>query len=160
MIFGRFVLLYKSRKFTLFLLSNAVSKVGILMEIGSYIKLHRQKQEMTQADLAEGIVSFAYLSKIENGKTEASPEVISLLCTRLGIQLDNKKEIEIKEKCQEWFSQLFEANDKKEIVHRFNELDSLMEENHSEILVLYEIYKIRYFLLVGEYEQALTQINR
>ncbi|MEN1969605.1 helix-turn-helix transcriptional regulator [Lentibacillus sp. N15] len=129
------------------------------MEIGSYIKLHRIKQEMTQAQLADGIVSFAYLSKIENGKTEASPEVISLLCTRLGIQLDNEKEITIKEKCQEWFSQLFEVNDQEEIVKGYNELEYLMQDTHSENLVMFEIYKIRYFLIMGEIEAALTQIN-
>ncbi|WP_106494667.1 helix-turn-helix domain-containing protein [Lentibacillus sp. Marseille-P4043] len=129
------------------------------MEIGPYIKLHRVKQEMTQADLAEGIVSFAYLSKIENGKTEASPEVISLLCTRLGIQLDNEKDITIKNKCQEWYSQLFEVNDKEEIVRGYKELEELMETTHSESMVLYEIHKIRYFLVLGKYEDALEQIN-
>ncbi|WP_088053288.1 helix-turn-helix domain-containing protein [Virgibacillus dakarensis] len=129
------------------------------MEIGSYIKLHRIKQEMTQAELAEGIVSFAYLSKIENGKTEASPEVISLLCTRLGIQLDNEKDITIKNKCQEWYSQLFEVNDKDEIERGYNELEALMEDTHSESMVMFEIHKIRYFLILGQYEAALTQIN-
>ncbi|MTW86308.1 helix-turn-helix domain-containing protein [Virgibacillus dakarensis] len=129
------------------------------MEIGSYIKLHRIKQEMTQAELAEGIVSFAYLSKIENGKTEASPEVISLLCTRLGIQLDNEKDITIKNKCQEWYSQLFEVNDKDEIERGYNELEALMEDTHSESMVMFEIHKIRYFLILGRYEAALTQIN-
>lgn len=71
------------------------------MEIGPYIKLHRIKQEMTQAELAEGIVSSAYLSKIENEKTEASPSVISLLCTRLGIQLENETDEVVREKCQD-----------------------------------------------------------
>ncbi|WP_164493482.1 helix-turn-helix domain-containing protein [Terribacillus saccharophilus] len=39
------------------------------MEIGPLIKLHRIKQSMTQEDLAAGIVSESYLSKIENQKT-------------------------------------------------------------------------------------------
>ncbi|WP_099157691.1 helix-turn-helix domain-containing protein [Virgibacillus ndiopensis] len=129
------------------------------MEIGPYIKLHRIKQEMTQAELAEGIVSFAYLSKIENQKTEASPDVISLLCTRLGIQLDNEKDITIKEKCQEWFGQLFEVNSKEEIKKNYKELEELLENNHSESLVMFEIHKIRYFLVLGEKEEALKQIN-
>ncbi|WP_188455109.1 helix-turn-helix domain-containing protein [Virgibacillus oceani] len=129
------------------------------MEIGPYIKLHRIKQEMTQAELAEGIVSFAYLSKIENQKTEASPDVISLLCTRLGIQLDNEKDITIKEKCQQWFGQLFEVNNKEEIKKNYKELEELMETTHSESLVMYEIHKIRYFLILGEKEEALKQIN-
>ncbi|MEC0282809.1 helix-turn-helix domain-containing protein [Terribacillus saccharophilus] len=72
------------------------------MEIGPLIKLHRIKQSMTQEDLAAGIVSESYLSKIENQKTDASPEVIALLCERLGIQLNAENEDMIKEKAEEW----------------------------------------------------------
>lgn len=130
------------------------------MEIGPYIKLHRIKQEMTQADLADGIVSYAYLSKIENQKTEASPSVISLLCTRLGIQLDDTTDETIREKCQNWYEMLFEVNDKEKIVESYNELNSLIYEHHSDSLIMFEIHKIRYFLILGEMEEALNQINK
>ncbi|MBP1948217.1 helix-turn-helix domain-containing protein [Virgibacillus litoralis] len=130
------------------------------MEIGPYIKLHRIKQEMTQAELAEGIVSFAYLSKIENQKTEASSNVISLLCTRLGIQLNNETDETIRDKCQQWYEMLFEVNDKEKIINTYKELNSLMYEHHSDSLIMFEIHKIRYFLILGEFEEALTQINR
>lgn len=139
---------------------NSASEVGIKMEIGPYIKLHRIKQEMTQAELAEGIVSFAYLSKIENQKTEASSNVISLLCTRLGIQLNNETDETIRDKCQQWYEMLFEVNDKEELIKTYKELNSLMYEHHSDSLIMFEIHKIRYFLILGEYEKALTQINR
>ncbi|WP_164670128.1 helix-turn-helix domain-containing protein [Virgibacillus doumboii] len=129
------------------------------MEIGPYIKLHRIKQEMTQAELADGIVSYAYLSKIENQKTEASPNVISLLCTRLGIQLDNTTDETIREKCQKWYEMLFEVNE-KEMVETYNELNKLMYEHHSDNLIMFEIHKIRYFLVLGEMEEALNQINK
>ncbi|MFC4559475.1 helix-turn-helix domain-containing protein [Virgibacillus kekensis] len=130
------------------------------MEIGPYIKLHRIKQEMTQAELAEGIVSYAYLSKIENQKTEASPNVISLLCTRLGIQLNNETDETIRRKCQEWYDMLFDVNDKEEIIKRYQELNDLMYEHHSDSLVMFEIHKVRYFLVIGEMEEALNQVNK
>ncbi|MFD2045208.1 helix-turn-helix domain-containing protein [Ornithinibacillus salinisoli] len=130
------------------------------MEIGSFIKLQRVKQGMTQEDLADGIVSMSYLSKIENQRTEASPEVISMLCTRLGIELDSEKDITIKEKCENWFNMLFEVNDKNEIVEAYNELSELLAIVRSDSLMMFEIHKIRYFLILGEYANALEQINK
>lgn len=129
------------------------------MEIGSFIKLQRVKKGMTQEELAEGIVSMSYLSKIENLRAEASPEVVSMLCTRLGIELDDEKNIGIKEKCEQWFNMLFEANDKQEVVDRFNELNELMALVRSDSLMMFEIHKIRYFLIMGEIDSALEQIN-
>ncbi|WP_174615858.1 helix-turn-helix domain-containing protein [Virgibacillus ihumii] len=130
------------------------------MEIGPYIKLHRIQQEMTQAELAEGIVSYAYLSKIENQKTEASPNVISLLCTRLGIQFADETDETIKEKCQEWYDMLFDTKDKAEIIKTYEELNELIYESQSDNLVMFEIHKIRYFLVIGENDSALKQINK
>ncbi|WP_047983128.1 helix-turn-helix domain-containing protein [Ornithinibacillus californiensis] len=129
------------------------------MEIGSFIKLQRVKKGMTQEELAAGIVSMSYLSKIENLRTEASPEVVSMLCTRLGIELDSDKDITIKEKCERWFNMLFEVNDKEQIVEKFQELNELMTIVRSDSLMLFEIHKIRYFLVLGQYDNALEQIN-
>ncbi|WP_369792721.1 helix-turn-helix domain-containing protein [Virgibacillus sp. SK37] len=133
--------------------------MGILIELGSYIKLQRTKQEMTQGELAHGIVSLSYLSKIENLKTEASPEIIQALCTRLGIQIDNSLESTIQEKCKEWYGMLFEVNDKEEIISKYKEIQSLMDSNLTESLLLFEIHKIRYYLILGEFDKALNKIN-
>ncbi|ALX50615.1 helix-turn-helix domain-containing protein [Lentibacillus amyloliquefaciens] len=131
------------------------------MEIGPYIKLHRIQQEMTQAELAEGIVSSAYLSKIENEKTEASPSVISLLCTKLGIQLVNETDEVIREKCQEWFDMLSSEYDTEDIIQKYQELNQLMYDNPSaDSLAMFEVHKVRYFLVIGEMEKALSQINK
>src|SRR5690625_954229 len=104
-------------------------RVGILIEVGSLIKLQRTKQNMTQGDLAKGIVSLSYLSKIENLKTEASPEITQALCTRLGIKIDNSLNTTIQEKCKEWYGMLFAANDKKEIIAKYEEIQKLMDDN-------------------------------
>ncbi|GGJ93767.1 transcriptional regulator [Lentibacillus kapialis] len=131
------------------------------MEIGAYIKLHRIKQELTQAELAEGIVSSAYLSKIENEKTAASPSVISLLCTRLGIQLDTGTDEMIREKLQNWYGMLSSEHDMDEMVQTYRELNQVMYDNHSaDSLVMFEIHKIRYYLVLGEMDNALSQINK
>ncbi|ASN06993.1 helix-turn-helix domain-containing protein [Virgibacillus necropolis] len=130
------------------------------METGPFIKLQRIKQGMTQEDLAEGIVSMSYLSKIENQKTSASQEVISLLCTRLGVQRDDDKEVTIKEKCQEWYDLLFETNDKEVITEKYEELERLLSNIHSDNLILFEIHRIRYYLVLADFEKALEQVNK
>ncbi|TFJ92604.1 helix-turn-helix domain-containing protein [Lentibacillus salicampi] len=131
------------------------------MEIGPYIKLHRIQQEMTQADLAEGIVSSAYLSKIENEKTEASLNVISMLCTKLGIQLDDGTDEMIREKLQKWYDMLSTDHDMEEMTRIYQELNEVMYDNHSaDSLVMFEIHKIRYFLVMGQMDRALSQINK
>ncbi|WP_068676883.1 helix-turn-helix domain-containing protein [Oceanobacillus sp. Castelsardo] len=130
-----------------------------MIEIGSFIKLQRTKKGMTLGELADGIVSVSYLSKIENLKTQASPEIIQLLCNKLGIKVDNSKELVIEEKCNQWFSMLFAVNDKEDIIATYKELQELMDTNISESLLMFEIHKIRYYLLIGETSQAHNKIK-
>lgn len=130
------------------------------MEIGPLIKLHRIKQNMTQEDLAAGIVSESYLSKIENQKTDASPEVIALLCERLGIQLNAENEDMIKEKAEEWYGMLYEVHNADERRQRFKELEALFKANNSDHEMLFEIQKIRFYLVEGRVNEAKEQIER
>lgn len=134
-------------------------RVGILIEIGSFIKLQRTKQEMTLNELSEGIVSVSYLSKIENQKTQASPDIIQLLCNRLGIENDNSQEEQIKEKCNRWYSMLFEVNNKEEIITTYKEIQEMLDKNLSNSLLMFEIHKIRYYLIMGNFDEALKKIN-
>ncbi|BAC12718.1 transcriptional activator [Oceanobacillus iheyensis HTE831] len=130
-----------------------------MIEIGSFIKLQRNKQEMTLGELSDGIVSVSYLSKIENQKTQASPEIIQMLCNRLGIEVDNSQEDLIKQRCEEWYGMLFDSHDKDDIVEHYHEIQELMDKNLSESLMMFEIHKIRYYLVLGEREIALQKIN-
>lgn len=131
-----------------------------MIDIGSFIKLQRTKQKMTLGELADGIVSVSYLSKIENLKTDASPNIIQLLCNRLGIELNNNLEDVIKEKCEEWYSMLFYNQDVKMIIEGYENIQLLLDRNLSENMVLFEIHKIRYFLILGDSQSALNQINK
>ncbi len=114
---------------------------------------------MTLGELADGIVSVSYLSKIENLKTQASPEITQMLCNRLGIQVDSSEEKAIKEKCKQWYGMLFEVNDKEEITAKYKEIQELMDRNLSENLMMFEIHKIRYYLLMRDTENAINKIN-
>lgn len=130
------------------------------MEVGPFIKLHRIEQGITQEDLAEGIISMSYLSKIENQRTTASPEVINMLCTRLGVQLNSEKDALIKQKCKKWYKLLFTVNDKEEIIAAHDEIKKLVGKTHSSSSAMFEIFRVRYFLILGEYNNALSQLNK
>ena len=49
---------------------------------GLLIRKRRQEREWSQAALCNGICAVSYLSKIEQGKVESSPEVLDLLFRR------------------------------------------------------------------------------
>ncbi|MGM7684746.1 helix-turn-helix domain-containing protein [Cytobacillus sp. Hm23] len=51
--------------------------------IGKIIKIYRQRRALSQSELAKGICSVSYLSKIENEKIESSREILNLLLDRL-----------------------------------------------------------------------------
>ncbi|WP_407271320.1 helix-turn-helix domain-containing protein [Radiobacillus sp. PE A8.2] len=130
------------------------------MEIGFFIKLNRIKQNITQGELAEGIVSESYLSKIENQKTEASKELLELLCARLGVIMHYDDDFKTREKCKKWFSLLCEGNDTEEITLLYQELQAIMDNHFSDIHTLFELHKIRYFTLIDEGDLALEQLKK
>ncbi|MET3683917.1 transcriptional regulator with XRE-family HTH domain [Alkalibacillus flavidus] len=56
-----------------------------MFNTSSFIQYHRTKQGLSQKQLATGICSISYLSKIENKIIEPSQSVFESLCERLGI---------------------------------------------------------------------------
>ncbi|MCP3027397.1 helix-turn-helix domain-containing protein [Halobacillus sp. A5] len=59
---------------------------------GQLIKQHRKFKDMTLEELADGICSASYLSKIEHNTMNASDEIYRLLGERLNIRLENLNE--------------------------------------------------------------------
>ncbi len=131
-----------------------------LVDIGSLIKLHRLKCKMTQEELSDGIVSLSYLSKIENQKTNASPEILQLLCNRLGIEISEDTDREIEEKCKEWYDMLFDKYDKKVMTEKYEELQQLMEHKINKHTIMFEIHTIRYYIVLRDLGKALHKMNK
>lgn len=130
------------------------------MHIGPFIKLHRIEQDMTQEELAAGIVSMSYLSKIENQHTNASIEVIDMLCKRLKVEPLKENEEALQDMCRSWYSMLFEVNDKEEITHLYKKINRQMGTAITDGYLMFQIHVIRYFLVIGSYKKALQQINK
>jgi HTH-type transcriptional regulator, quorum sensing regulator NprR len=129
------------------------------MEIGSKIKYYRTKKQITQEELASGIISVSYLSKIENNQVESNMNIISLLCERLDISPNLPIDSNIPEVCEGFIDAL--------LTRKFEDAESLYIELNKEIesvshygfLKLFEIHKIRYHLLKKDISAASEQIN-
>lgn len=63
----------------------------VMALIGTKIRYHRKKKGLTLEQLADGICSVSYLSKIEHGD-KSSKEISCLLCDRLGISYIDEDE--------------------------------------------------------------------
>lgn len=133
---------------------------ALMLEIGSIIKMQRNKQKMTLSDLAEGLISISYLSKIENLKTEPSSHIIEKLCKRLGIEVNHAMDDVIEVKLKKWFKMLLNKHDKNEVNKRYEELDELLNANLSDSILLFELYKIRYYLYISDKHAAINQMKR
>lgn len=130
------------------------------MHIGPFIKLHRIDKNMTQEDLAAGIVSISYLSKIENQRTDASTEVIEMLCKRLGVEGNEVNEGTLRESCRSWYGMLYEGNDRKEITEVYEMIKQQIQFALTEGALMFEIHVIRYYLVMGNHKKAHQQIRK
>jgi HTH-type transcriptional regulator, quorum sensing regulator NprR len=131
------------------------------MNIGERIKIRRHQLNMKQEELAEGIVSTSYLSKIENGSKEASKEVLHMLCSKLGINFINSDmEDQIEKDLKNWFNELLLVNDRKEIENLFLQLSSSKISDNDSFETLFLIGKIRYHLLNNDLSSSLKIINK
>ena len=94
------------------------------MEYGKVLRFHRVKQGLTQNQLADGIISPAYLSKIENDQTVPAFEVLEHLYERLGLDFhDSSYHHPSKERLKEWYEMIVfkrkeEARELKEEIGR------------------------------------------
>lgn len=77
------------------------------MNLGERIRYFRRVKNLSQQELAAGICSVPYLSKIENGVTEPSEEIQQHLANRLQIGLGPVNEKEILQRYVNLFQQLY-----------------------------------------------------
>lgn len=70
---------------------------------GQQIRLLRTKQKIKQLELAQGICSVSYLSKVENDTILPSEDIKRLLLDRLGINSDiDSNEQNILSELEQW----------------------------------------------------------
>ncbi|MGX4668157.1 helix-turn-helix domain-containing protein [Cerasibacillus sp. JNUCC 74] len=131
----------------------------MIQHIGNTIKYYRLKLNMTQSELAKGIISVSYLSKIENGYVEPSREIVELLCKKLNIIWSDKEDKQIFEWCNKWFKALFHKNIQETCTHFKQIEDNMSLIANNGLLNLIEIHKLRYLLLKDK-NKAKEQYNK
>ena len=126
------------------------------MNVGSLIKYYRTKQGMTQSELVEGICSVPHLSKIENNGKEANDQTIDLLLKRLGANLMEvqQKNVLIEKLLDDWINDInyLQVEKARGLYDHLSGLSEFIA--YTPHLYLYELYKLRYYLLIRETDKA------
>ncbi len=81
-------------------------------------------------------------------KTEPNEDIIRKLCQRLSITTDHSQDEEIGELCRNWYTMLDESSNEHDMEASYREIQDLMDKNYSNHLIMFEIHKIKYFLLI------------
>ncbi|RDY69933.1 helix-turn-helix domain-containing protein [Halobacillus trueperi] len=120
---------------------------------GSLIKQHRKYKNMTLEELASGICSVSYLSKIEHDTINASDEIYRLLGERLNIKLtDINQEFDesIHQQLLEWH-EIIQRRDLQLMKECFQKCTDALESNqNTELNHLYTIVKARHTMKLNE----------
>ncbi|WP_231572573.1 helix-turn-helix transcriptional regulator [Halobacillus sp. BBL2006] len=125
------------------------------MEYGKVLRFHRVKQGLTQNQLADGIISPAYLSKIENDQTVPAFEVLELLYERLGLDFhDSSYNHPSKEKLKEWYEAIVfkQADDAQRLKEELLQQKETLDNHH--LYIFFELFRIRHLLLENEIDGA------
>ncbi|MFS0752078.1 helix-turn-helix domain-containing protein [Oceanobacillus sp. 1P07AA] len=127
--------------------------------IGQIIKHYRLQANMTQADLADGLISVSYLSKIENGNQIPPRDIAELLSKRLDIPVEllNQSKDKDNKLIEDWIDYLLEEDVDNAVNMYENNIKQILEITHSTINIPIELHKFRYFLLLHDLDQALQQ---
>ncbi|MCM3744267.1 helix-turn-helix domain-containing protein [Sporosarcina luteola] len=84
------------------------------MNVGLVIKFERTRQNIKLETLAKDICSTSHLSRIENGKSEPSDEIVALLLERLGISISGGEQEQLGiESFEERFEHIINLRDRE-----------------------------------------------
>lgn len=116
--------------------------------VGQRIRSYRKTKGLTQEELAQGICSVSYLSKIEKGDAKSSEEVINMLCERLGISPEDVDESKILEMLNEWNvlmtdRRFEEAEDKYPLI-----VKQMIGVSDPSLRLRFELFHSRYFMVL------------
>ena len=127
---------------------------------GKIIKFYREKNQLTQEQLGEGICSGTHISKIERLQTEYAPEIITLLSERLGINIDNETRNlkNLKKRLNNWQNVII-----MQLLDEMNSINNELEQDKfiqiSEYINLYKLLKARYLLMNNNSDEAIIIIK-
>lgn len=127
-------------------------------EIGKKIKFHRLNQNRTLEGTAEGICSLSYLSKIENGNTKPSEEIIQLLFNRLNINLemdsDDMDEDQMEQDLHEWYAMIIQRKNDQATEYYLRLKQDFQRNVSPSLLASFKLFEVRYHLLMRHLDEV------
>lgn len=127
--------------------------------IGKKIKYFRTKAKMTQDELARGIISVSYLSKIESNNAYPSPEIMGLLCERLNVDPNKTDEDNTSALCVEWFKSILDPDINK-ATKLYEKIENTIEGIiDAGFIHLVEIHKLHFFILTDQKQLVESQLQ-
>ncbi|MBO8156561.1 MAG: helix-turn-helix transcriptional regulator [Bacillaceae bacterium] len=133
------------------------------MSLGSRIKFYRSQKGFTQEELAEGICSVSYISKLENNKVTVHDEILTLICERLNInrnQIQVENELKnLKEHYDQWLQRILKK-DLPSSSSCFTKLFSIHHALHEELNALSSLCQFGHNLLSNKLHEAGGQIQQ
>lgn len=129
------------------------------MDIGSKIKFFRIQKGLKQDDLARGIISVSYLSKIENNLTSPSEEVLRLLCERLEVSLIEQQDDTIFQELMSWYK-LMTTSESQEIKRRYESLSKKIQSINTKTYMYFVLFELRYHLYLKNIDQSRMLIEK
>ncbi|WP_175991433.1 helix-turn-helix transcriptional regulator [Bacillus sp. Marseille-Q1617] len=128
------------------------------MNIGSKIRFHRQKRNLTQEELSKGIISVSYLSKLENNQVTPSDDIIGLLCERLGVSSLQSDGQELNQLLEKWNHSLLWKNLQEAESYHEQIKTQLEDTDNLTPQLYYQILCIRFELIHSKLDQARNHI--
>lgn len=131
------------------------------MNVGSILKYYRMKNNLTQAELCEGICSISHLSKIESNKYEPHVETMNELFKRMNVEW--AKEIHIyknwKDKLETFIlhSVYYDLKSMEKLYEELSDKEEYLQS--TDLLNRYELYKLRFYLFKQEMPRATQQMT-
>jgi transcriptional regulator with XRE-family HTH domain len=129
------------------------------MDIGSKLKFFRIQKNLKQEDLARGIISVSYLSKIENNLTTPSEEVLRLLCERLGVSLIEQQDDTVLTELLAWYK-LMVTSESEEIKRRYEAVSEKIHSVNTKTYMYFVLFELRYYLYLKNTEQSKILIEK
>ncbi|MFC0190438.1 helix-turn-helix domain-containing protein [Fictibacillus aquaticus] len=129
--------------------------------VGQRIRYYRKVKGLTQEELAQGICSVSYLSKIEKGDAKSSDEVINLLCDRLGISPNEANNDEILEMLDEW--NMMMVNKRFDEAGEFQKTvqEKMQGVSDPNILLRYELFNCRCIMVCYDnFDEAFLLLQK
>jgi len=120
------------------------------IKIGPYIKKLREKNNMTKSQLAEGICSVSYITRIENGERCPTSVILRQIANKLGVTteylfraIESPTSLQVKELLDQIFIYI-ERSDMKKINELINR-----KEKELEITSIHDMQIIRTFKCIS-----------